>query len=383
MTLHRSTLAAFGFILTVWPSVQAASPCVVLSAAGDIQQFSTYSEFVLQSDMVGSKLLAWSRYIRGTRHQSHFNVTGHLPTRETIIKADRVVFNQGATLEFQNLDTEFWAIVARTFEFNFRLRREGISTDPQPSDQVRIIRDAGYFISAPEPASQGASGTSYHDRAPKGHTGARGGTGRVGVTGIDGDDKELPCLLLIASKIVFNNVDSELLSDRIVFQLEGIPGGPGGQGGVGGRGGRGQDGGDASMRWFSCRAIAQEGGDGGTGGRGGDGGKGGKGGDGGDILFIGNSDAGTRLLSAAVVNRPGIAGLGGPPGIGGPGGKGGGPGRRNGRPCGSEQERGSDGSVGRRGDPGPGGDPGAQGSILIVGLDASEQTDLFDLLSLN
>ena len=171
MNLFRSALACVAFTLASWTGAHATNPCVVLSAASDIPQFSSYSEFVLRSDAEGSNLSAWSRYIRNAPRTSHFDVTGHVPTNETIIKADRVVFNQGGTLEFQNLDAEFWAIIAKTFEFNFRLRGQDTSTDPRSSEQVRIIRSAGYSIPVPKQAGDGSSGRSYHGRAPKGHTG--------------------------------------------------------------------------------------------------------------------------------------------------------------------------------------------------------------------
>ena len=387
----RSTIVGIALILTSWTSAQA-NPCVVLSAAGDIQQFSSYSDFVLRSDMEGSNLSTWSRLIRGAPRTSYFSVTGHVPTDKNIIKADRVVFNQGSTLEFRNLDAEFWAIVATTFEFNFRQRGEDASTAPDPSEQVRITRHANYpSIPAPE-AQHGRDGTSYDGIRAYNTDGRRGGNGSDGQDGQMGVTKELPCLLLVASEIIFNNLGgSEPLSDRVIFNLEGIPGGPGGNGGDGGAGGKGEAGANASWSVFQgCRVIAQSGGNGGDGGDGGRGGKGGNGGDGGDLLFIGDAEAGSRLLSAAIVNRPGTPGRGGRPGIGGRAGTGGDRGHRGARPCGSSQRPGGSGhDGGSRGRvngelvDGPLGDSGVQGKILIIGLAPQQQVELIDFLIAN
>ena len=209
MNLFRIAFASVALVMASWTGVHA-SPCVVLSAAGEIQEFSSYSEFVLLSDAEGSNLSEWNRSIRAAPHTSlYYSVTGHVPTNETVIKADSIVFNQGGTLEFQNLDARFWAIVAKTLVFNFRPRGEDTSTAPDRSEQVRIVRHANYSVPIHDQASHGQDGGRHNRaRARKGVVGRTGNPGEHGAPGIPGGTKELPCLVLIVSDVVFNGSNS-------------------------------------------------------------------------------------------------------------------------------------------------------------------------------
>ena len=317
----------------------------------DIRDFSTKSvfEFFLESDGYGASFAKWHRAISDAPVISVFNVSGHVPYEENIIKANLVTFTKGSTLEFMNVETSFWAIVTERLVFQ--------------GENITIARNANYTVPPQESAPPGSHGNNFHGRSGCCH-GARGGNGGHGSRGVKGGSQNLPCLVVIAEAVELRNADP----DTIFVRLPGIAGGHGGNGGRGGNGGQGEAGADASFGTYRCRRTPRDGGGGGNAGNGGPAGHGGDGGNGGDILYIGNRDDGVEFMSFQIFNEGGVPGQPGAPGHPGSPGKGGDRGHARGRPCFRNAVKGPDGSGGATGNQGSVGRPGKRGQEQIIAV---------------
>lgn len=299
--------------------------------------------------------------IRSAPNTTVISISGEYHAKGWILKADTIVFDDGAKLVFDDVSAPYWVIVAKELKFS------------APNYRGVILRPRGVLAGA------GAGGATPQGRpntppqAPNKDHGYPGQGGSAGGVGGRGGTQQLPPLFIVANAVSFQptgDQSSGFLDLRI--WLPGIDGGVGGRGGTGGQGGDGGSGGNGVSQMFDCAGGPGDGGNGGDGGPGGQGGPGGSGGNGGDVYYVGSRQALDELEFSRVLNPGGQPGAGGGPGKPGSGGNGGPRGARTGwcnggsaggpggRPSPSDQGYGLDGDV-----------PGDRGVIHSVEYDVS------------
>lgn len=227
------------------------------------------------------------------------NIGPGFTTSENILKADRIVFQDNATLTLLNHRKPYWVIVAKEITFS------------APNYTARIQRDPRLRAA---PGNDGTTATVKPPTPPQapngGRRGADGANGADGGPGGRGETEHLPPLYIAASKVTRQAGGSSGFVD-LVIRLDGVDGGRGGDGGDGGPAGDGGSGGNGVSLAFSCDGGPGDGGNGGSGGKGGAGGSGGAGGDASDVFFVGDAQVLNELETSRVLARGGVGGPGG------------------------------------------------------------------------
>jgi hypothetical protein len=290
--------------------------------------------------------IAQAREVRNLPGTSEIVVSGRKSFDEWFIKADKLVFESGATLVFSKQAQSKHSTL-------LIVAKQILCRDSNSPGTITWERDAP----AP-PSGIGAQAPGGQDGTANGVAGQQGASGGPGTNGSQGGNA--PSILIISL---------ELPPTNLSIDFNGNDGGSGGPGIGGGQGGRGGAGDSASQSLFNCNRGAGNGGPGGSGGRGGKGGDGGQGGAGGHVTLlaphesIGSSASKIKILvNSGRGGDPGAGGNGGQGGIGGPGGSGQAPYCAGGGNAGSP---GSNGPAGTTGERGQDGRPGqyAMGSI--------------------
>lgn len=265
-------------------------------------------------------------------------VTGNKLFDGWFLKADRIIFEPGATLTFSKTALsnrrQFWVVA-----------KELVAKDANNPGTINWEKGAVALAPASPGEAPGGASATIDDRS-----GAAGQTGGVGIGGNSGANA--PQITLVVMKVP---------NSGVLIDLTGGDGGSGGQGQKGGRGGNGAKGHPASESMFDCKRGGGDGGRGGPGGQGGTGGLGGVGGTGGTFLLVSSADLLPSLtqkfrikVSGGNGGGPGPGGIGGDFGVGGPGGQ-------EAKPyCGggSDGQNGVQGSTGGLGDSGHSGQEG-------------------------
>jgi hypothetical protein len=278
-----------------------------------------------------------------------FVVSGNKKFNGWFLKADRVIFESGATLTFskqaQGLRPNFFIVT-----------KELVVRDP--NSPGKITWERGDVAIPPSASGQAANGPDGPGDNNAGGTGAGGAQGNHGYDGF-----AAPGLTLIVMSVP---------SSGPFVEFTGQEAGQGGQGQKGGTGGHGHAGNPASQSVFDCKRGGGNGGSGGTGGPGGTGGDGGTGGTGGTISIISRAELLPSLTQKFRVHIAG--GRGGEPGPGGSGGDGG-PGGAGGTDAQPHCNGGNGGPGGGTGAPGVAGKTGPNGNEgdFLVGSISPEQ----------
>lgn len=268
-----------------------------------------------------------------------FIVSGNKLFNFWFVKADRIIFESGATLTFSR------QAQTKRNQF-FIVAKELISKDPNAPGTIT-------WEKGPVQSSGASSG-----QAPSGPEGGVGAAGSNGSQGYAGDSA--PTLTMIVMNV---------LSSAPLVDLTGQQGGQGGQGQKGGTGGHGHTGESASQNAFNCVHGAGNGGAGGAGGQGGPGGVGGSGGSGGTFVLISRVDRlpsltqkFRALIAGGKGGDSGSGGIGGDPGSGGDGGA------QQLPWCRGDGSPGPTGPVGQSGALGKTGDTGKEGDFTVGGV---------------
>jgi len=270
------------------------------------------------------------------------------------LKADKIVFEPGATLVFSRTALssrrQFWVVAKELV----------VKDQANPGTITWEKGDPPAPPQAPGEAPPGGNGPQDDAAGLPGNEGTKGSPGLAGANG--------PQITLVVLKVP---------SSGVLVDLTGGNGGQGGPGMKGGRGGTGAKGHPASQSAVDCKRGAGNGGAGGSGGKGGPGGDGGVGGAGGTFLLVSEAELLSSLTQKFRVKvsagTGGTGGQGGQGGDGGPGGAGG----QEARPlC---RGNGSQGGNGGPGAAGPGGSPGGGGQEgdFTVGGATKEQLDSY------
>jgi hypothetical protein len=281
-------------------------------------------------------------------------VTGTKKFDGWFLKADRIVFEPGATLVFSRTALsnrrQFWVVA-----------KELVVKDQ--ANPGTITWEQGDPPSPPQAPGEAPPGKNGPQDGAAGLPGNEGTKGSPGLTGANA-----PQITLVVLKVPGSGV---------IVNLTGGNGGQGGPGMKGGRGGTGAKGHPASQIGFGCNRGAGNGGSGGGGGKGGPGGDGGVGGAGGTFLLVSEAEILPSLTQKFRVKV--AAGTGGSGGQGGQGGDGGpgGPGGQEARPyCRGNGSQGANGGPGGSGSVGSPGGVGQEGDFTIGGA-TKEQLDSY------
>jgi hypothetical protein len=238
---------------------------------------------------------------------------------EQVVKADEIVFSEGAVMTLTNLQAPWIVVAAKRIKFNDPDRWSHIRRDPSAEGGAT--------------GTQGATGSKGADEGGEtNRTGNPGHPGGPGGPGSAGGAARMPDVYIVAGEFLEPSGPLPAGLLNMVLFFPGMDGGTGGEGGRGGNGGRGGPGKEGATSLFDCKEGGGNGGRGGDGGSGGRGGDGGAGSQGGRLTYV-TTKAGAEILSYVRVNnvggRGGIAGRGGAPGTPG----GGGPGARSNGYC--------------------------------------------------
>ena len=284
-------------------------------------------------------------------HNAEFVVSGTRSFDGWFLKADRIVFESGATLRFSRtaLSTrrQFWIVA-----------KEIVVKDAEHPGV--ITWDKGIVPASPPSPGEAGSGPNG-----PGNEGADAGPGKNGDKGAPGAAGEpAPQITVVVMKVP---------SSGPLVDLTGGPGGTGGQGMKGGQGGVGATGITASQGGFDCRRGAGNGGRGGNGGAGGPGGEGGAGGAGGILQLLSSPDLLPSLTQKfRILNAGGPGGQPGLPGVGGNPGDGGQGGSQQLPWCRGDGGHGPGGTPGPAGGAGAPGGTGQAGDFTVGGLSADQ-----------
>jgi hypothetical protein len=241
-----------------------------------------------------------------------FPVTGTELFSGQVLKAHKLQFDSGATLQLTRLDLPFLAICT-----NQILLRA-------PAVRSNILRNPNFAAADGVAGSSGSAGSSGFAGVPWGAAtaGGIGQDGTAGTNGGPGGTATLPPLYLFAEEVLIHP-GSPMTWFDLALDFSGVRGGAGGAGGPGGSGGNGGKGAPGKSTGFACSSEPGNGGNGGNGGGGGGGAAGGHGSDGGTLFYVGPQTGLDQLAWVKVMNRGGAGGPGGKGGHGGTGGLGG------------------------------------------------------------
>lgn len=255
-----------------------------------------------------------------------FSVSNEERFSGQVLKADEIVFSDGANLIFEGTNKPWILITAKTLKFQ----------NPDTISKITLS------VTNPPVAATGSRGANgANGNGLQGRHGRAGAAGRDGGSGANGISPKTPHLYLIVKDIQSPEGRPQFVNLSIFG--DGPSGGRGGNGGKGGNGGHGATGQQASTSLLDCRRGAGNGGQGGNAGRGGKGGDGGRGADGASLTIVSPADTAELLKYIRLSNLGGAGGVGGNPGAAGTRGRGGSGGSGDGH-CGGGN-RGGDGVV--------------------------------------